>query len=403
MDATKKLYYEDAYQKKMITKGLKQEQDENGDWYVVLEETVFYPTGGGQLHDVGSLNGVKVFKVEEKDGEIRHYVEQKLDALSYIEGEINWDHRFDYMQQHLGQHILSAAFVKVAGIETVSVHLGKETCTIDLNVKELSNKTVQEAENAANQIILENHPVITTWVTKEEAGKFPLRKKLSVNENIRLVIIPDYDYNGCGGTHPSTTGEVSGIKVLGWEKEKGKIRLEFICGKRIFSQFAKKHEVIGKLSQLLSAKEGELADAVVNLQNTNKKLTKELNELNQEILKYEAENLYHQVLEIGEKRIVKKSFVGKTMKDLQKIMRTLIAKDSSLYVILASEDKERLQFVCACPKDSGLNLKDVSFRVLPLIHGKGGGSSTVIQGGGEKTMDAPQLVETIIDFCQFKG
>lgn len=378
-----------------MTKLVKQQQDEEGNWYAVLQETAFYPTGGGQPHDKGVLNGVQVQNVMEVDGEIRHYIERKLDNEQVIEGEIDWERRFDHMQQHLGQHILTAAFVQVANVETVSFHLGKETCTIDLNTTELSHDRIQEAEELANRMILENHPVMTKWVTKEEANQYPLRKKLSVDDKIRLVIIPNYDYNGCGGTHPKTTGEVGGMKILGWEREKKKLRLEFICGKRIFKQFSKKHEIIVNLSQLLSVKQNDIVDAVLQLQNTNKNLGKEINHLEQLILEYEANHL----LELGGK-VIHKVYQNKKMQDLQKLMRILLEKNPTLQIILVNEGENRLEFVCATSKDGSINLKEIASDILPLINGKGGGSPHTIQGGGEKTMSGEKLLEKIIERFQ---
>jgi alanyl-tRNA synthetase len=213
---TEKVYYQDPYKQSFTTKLVKQAQDKNGGYYVVLEKTIFYPTGGGQPHDTGMINGVHVYEVEEIDGEIRHYVEQPIESHNEIIGEIAWDRRFDHMQQHTGQHILSAAFEEVYGYKTVSFHLGKELCTIDLEISNLNEEEANQTEELANKIILENRPIETKWITEAELSHYSLRKELSVSENIRLVIIPNFDYNGCGGTHPNSTGQVSAIKILNW-------------------------------------------------------------------------------------------------------------------------------------------------------------------------------------------
>ncbi|MCM3537953.1 alanyl-tRNA editing protein [Priestia endophytica] len=220
---------------------MKQLQDKKGDFYIILEETAFYPTGGGQPHDIGTLNGIKVLTVEELDGEIRHYTERTLpDSDDKVVGVIDWERRFDYMQQHTGQHILSAAFAQLYDISTVGFHLGKDIVTIDLNISELTEEMISKAEKLANDIIIENRPIVTKWIEYDDLVNYPIRKTPSVKENIRLVIIDEFDYNGCGGTHPNTTGEVGAIKVLNWERQRKKIRLYFICGNRVMTQFDQK-------------------------------------------------------------------------------------------------------------------------------------------------------------------
>ena len=231
--ATEKLYYQNQSMRAFRSKLKRMDQDEKGRIYAVLEKTAFYPTGGGQPHDTGTINGVYVYDVEEAEGEIRHFIEERLEVDSECVGELDWERRFDHMQQHAGQHILSAAFEQVCGYQTVSFHLGKETCTIDLHTGALREEVAFQAEQLANQLILENRPIEAKWVTQEELSQYSLRKDLSVSENIRLVIIPDFDYNGCGGTHPESTGKVSSIKILHWEKQKGHARLHFVCGNRV--------------------------------------------------------------------------------------------------------------------------------------------------------------------------
>ena len=165
----RKLFYADAYLQRDMTKVVNVAKDELEKWYVTLEETVFFPTGGGQPHDVGKINDVVVFDVEEIDGEIRHYIaEPLLEVGEAVEMEINWQRRFDFMQQHTGQHLLTASFVELYGIQTTSFHLGKELVTIDLDVKKVTDEQLLEVEKRANQIILENRPIETKWVNKEE-------------------------------------------------------------------------------------------------------------------------------------------------------------------------------------------------------------------------------------------
>lgn len=397
---TEKLYYQDAYIKDFTARGMHQSQDDAGNWYVVLSESYFYPTGGGQPHDTGLLNGIPVINVEEIDGEIRHYVGKKLEQIDDVIGTINWERRFDHMQQHAGQHILTAAFVEKFKIETVSFHLGMETCTIDLNIEKLTSEMVQSVENRANEILRENRPIEIKWVTKEEAIQFNLRKELSVTEDIRLVIIPDYDYNGCGGTHPHSTSEVSSIKVLDWEKQKGCIRVRFVCGNRVLKQLHKKHAILLELSKQLSSPEGEMRFAVQKLLKSNKELGKTIEELNEQVLQNEARELIATAVEWNGEKVVTKIFHSRTIKQLQKLAKIIINQSQRLNVFFITENDNLLQIVCVRGPLSAINMNSLVKKVLPLINGKGGGSDFSAQGGGEAIISSEELLAHIENFIQ---
>ena len=396
----KKLYYEDPYIKTFETELVYQAADEKERVYAVLKETAFYPTGGGQPHDEGALNNIKVVDVEEVEGEIRHYLEGELDtSTTEVSGEIDWKRRFDHMQQHAGQHILSAAFEELYGYKTVSFHLGRETLTIDLEISELPAEHAEEAERLANAIILENRPIESKCVSAEEASKFPLRKKLSVSEDIRLVIIPEFDYNGCGGTHPTSTGQVSGVKILDWERQKKKIRVQFVCGSRILAQLQTKYEITRNLSQLLNAPEKELPSAASRLIENGKDLEKQLEEAKETLLAFEAKELY--TAEEGE--YVSQVFKGRTIQELQKLARLIASQSENADVILINETADKLQFVCAKGADSESDMKSLSAELLQKINGKGGGNPQFAQGGGEKLMSGEDLLQYALRLAGQKG
>ncbi|MCC3649674.1 alanyl-tRNA editing protein [Cytobacillus oceanisediminis] len=386
----KKLYYENPYIKTFETELVYQAADDKERVYAVLKETAFYPTGGGQPHDEGTLNGIKVVDVEEAEGEIRHYLERELEpSISGISGEIDWNRRFDHMQQHAGQHILSAAFEELYGYKTVSFHLGKEILTIDLEISELPVGHAEEAERLANAIILENRPIEARWVSAEEASQFPLRKQLSVSEDIRLVIVPEFDYNGCGGTHPTSTGQVAGVKVLDWERQKKKIRVQFICGSRILTQLQTKHEITGNLSQLLNAPEQDLPSAASRLIENGKDLEKQLEAAKEALLAYEAKEMFT----AGKEKCISKVFEGRSVQELQKLARLIASQTENADVILINETADKLQFVCARGADSESDMKSLSAELLQKLNGKGGGNPQFAQGGGDKLMSGEDLLE----------
>ncbi len=370
-----RLFYQDAYIEEFQTRGIRQQQDQKGNTYVVLEQTAFYPTGGGQPFDTGILNGIEVVNVEEVEGEIRHFVKEPLSRLDLIKGKINWDRRFDHMQQHNGQHILTASFVELFEIVTVSFHLGREFCTIDLNTENLSDDMVLQAERRANEIILENRQIETKWVTMEEAVNYTLRKQLSVSENIRLVIIPEFDYNGCGGIHPSSTGQVQALKVLNMERQKKNIRLQFICGNRVIKQFHHKHKVLQDLNKLLSSPEQEMTVAVTRLLQNGKHQEKIIEGLKEELLEYEARELLKQSIFKNGFQVMGKVFQNRNVKELQKLAKIMVNIDAGTEVFFITESEGGLQFVCVRGAKGKLNMKSIAAQILPLINGKGGGAN----------------------------
>jgi alanyl-tRNA synthetase len=394
---TIKLYYEDAYIKKFETMINDQRQDKDGRWFVLLDQTAFYPTGGGQPFDEGTLNGVPVTNVEEINGEIRHYIESQMeDTTVSIIGEISWNRRFDHMQQHAGQHILSAAFAETCGYETISFHLGKEILTIDLAVKRITEEEALRAEALANKIIGEARPIQTKWMTTDEAAAYPLRKQPSVSEDIRLVIIPDFDYNGCGGTHPRSTSEVGAIKILDWEKHKSHIRLQFVCGSRVLEQLHQKHKVIKELTATLQAPQDKMAHAAQQLIERLKSQDKQWEETNQKLLEYEADALIKEAIPAGEdSTFISKAFQNRPIKELQTLARHILIEKEDAVVFFVVQNEAKLQLVGAKGKISKLNLKELAPEIFSMINGKGGGKEDFIQGGGDAVISPEELISHI--------
>ena len=390
-----RLYYTDPYCKSFMTRVVNQSQDTEGNYFVVLDNTAFYPTGGGQPHDTGRLNGIAILNVEEVEGEIRHTLAESLGAATEVEGAIDWKRRFDHMQQHAGQHILSAAFVELFGFPTVSFHLGKEIVSIDLDVEEVSPEQLDAVEKLANDIVIENKLIEIKWVTEDELHHYPLRKQLAVTDEIRLVIIPDFDYNGCGGIHPSTTGQVSALKILSTEKHRGKVRVHFVCGGRVLQQLQRKNQELVETSRLLSAPDNGVADAVQKLLETNQSLEKSLVDTQEALLAFEVTALLSQ----QEQGIVKALFMDRTVQQLQKLARLLVTEADEMIVLLVAESDNRLQFVAARGASVKTSMKQVASAALPLINGKGGGNDAFVQGGGERLVSTEELLTVMEDSC----
>ncbi|MGP4060531.1 alanyl-tRNA editing protein [Halobacillus sp. H74] len=388
---TRKLYYENVYNMQFQSKVIKIDQDERGH-YVVLEETAFYPTGGGQPHDKGTLNGMEVIDVEEVEGEVRHYTDRLLSEAGSVEGIIDQGRRLDHMQQHCGQHIISAVFHDKFGIPTTSFHLGTDSVTIDLDTEFLDADLLEKAEEEVNRIIRDNYPVETKWVAVEKASEYPVRKPLAVDGDVRLVIIPDIDYSGCGGTHPNFTGEVMAAKFLGWTRNKKQVRLEFVCGYRVLRKLGQKHQVLTEMKRLVAKPEQKLVEEVDELIKINKQKDKKIAELEEQLLEYEARDI---ISESQGDKVIQRVFKDYPIKTLQSLGKVIIEEAPDAYLIFISEQNDQLQFVLAHGTDINRNMNDVAKQILPLIEGKGGGKPNFVQGGGKKFIDGQDFAERV--------
>ena len=381
-------YYQDAMMQQFTAQVVKTGIEEARN-FIVLNNTAFYPTGGGQPHDTGWIQDLEIIDVEKVDDEIRHYTLADVSNISgEISGKLDWSRRFDHMQQHAGQHILTAAFVELFDFATVSFHLGTDLSTIDLNVGEVSDEQLAAVERRANEIILENRPIETKWVTKDELAQYNLRKDVAVDGDIRLVIIPDYDYNGCGGTHPTSTGQVGLIKILATEKMKQQIRVHFVCGNRVLQQLAMRKQVLSDVARQLNAPEEEAADALRKFATAAKQTEKSLTVAQDALLEFEAK-------ELAKEPVATAIFENRSIQSLQKLARFITQQNAEAIALLVANNEDKLQFVAARGSEQTTSMKEISAVALPLITGKGGGSDALVQGGGEKLISAEALLEAM--------
>ncbi|MBJ7944980.1 MULTISPECIES: serine-tRNA(Ala) deacylase AlaX [Bacillus cereus group] len=394
-----KLYYIDAYTKDFTTKIIKQDYDKEGNLYVVLNETAFYPTGGGQPYDTGTLNGTLVTNVEEVNGEIRHFIAEQLEAEE-VEGKINWERRFDHMQQHAAQHILSAAFWDHFNIPTIGFHLGKETVTIDLETENLPAETIEKAVQIANNIVFENHPIRIQWMNLEEAKTLPLRKETTLTENIRVVIIENFDYNGCGGTHPRRTGEVGLIQVLNWERNKGGIRLTFIAGWRTLKLMGQQQQIMKDVSKQLNSSETDIPAKVAQLLISQKENEKAIQTMNEKLLFAEANELLQQPAEIHAGLLISKVFTNRSMQEVAKLSAIITEQQEHAITYFIIENDDKLQCILACGKTVTLDMNALLKDALPAIEGKGGGNKKSARGGGKAIMSGDEFLHQLISSLQ---
>ena len=390
-----KIYYTDAYQQSFTAQIIKQDFDNTGKLYVTLTETAFYPTSGGQPHDTGTLNEAAVTNVEEIDGEIRHFISSELHTKE-VTGKINWQRRFDHMQQHTAQHILSAAFWDHFDIPTIGFHLGKETITIDLDTPELSIETANSALQIANQVVFENHPIHIKWMNLEEAKQLPLRKEPTLTDHIRIVIIENYDYNGCGGTHPKYTGEVGPIHIISWERNKGGIRLTFVAGWRVLKLMERYQLIIKDVTKQLNSNENDIPNKVTQLLTSQKESEKELQTMNEKLLFVEANELLQHSKDVHAGTLISKVFKNRSMQEITKLSAIITEQNAHLITYFVTENEEKLQCVLACGKAVTANMDTILKSALPAIEGKGGGNPKSARGGGQAVLTGEEFLALLV-------
>ncbi len=377
---TERLYNDDPYLKEFDAEVVETKSFED-KYGIVLDRTAFYPEGGGQPFDTGYLNDANVLQVIEKYGELLHIIDKPLQSKT-VKGLISWSRRFDHMQQHTGQHILSACFEKLLNGSTDSFHLGKDIVSIEIGIENFCDSDAEHIENMANDIIYSNLPVTAKIVTDLELQSIPLRKKPKVTENIRIVEVKEIDYSPCGGTHVSSTGEVGMIKIKNWEKCKGGFRFTFVCGYRALTDYGLQNSIIRALGEKLSVRDFDIVEAVSKLQTDYRMTQKQLTAATQELIKYEAEQLLAESSPVGDIKIISKVLYGRSMNDA-KLLAQYLTQAPATIALLACRN-ESIQVLFTRSEDVSIDMNYLLKAVFPIIDGKGGGNARTAQGGGSK-------------------
>lgn len=350
---------------------------------VVLDRTAFYPTGGGQPHDVGVLGGLRVVDVvEDSQAErILHIVQGQPEfALGdEITGEVDSRRRTDFMQQHTGQHVLSQAFLRVAGAETRSVHFGEETSTIDLALESPDEDAIRRAEELASQIVFEDREVRCHIVTPEQLVQFPLRKEPAVTGCARIVEITDFDWSPCGGTHAHRTGEVGLIAVRGWERAKRMCRVEFVCGGRALRDYRRANDAAKAVASLLTTRREDIPARVAHLLEEHRHSLRRIRELTRRLAEEEAERLAREAPMIGAIRLVARAFRDRTNDDVRLLARTLI-KHNQIVVLFGVCEPNGARLTFARSADLPMDMVELLRSVCLSLGGSGGGAPDFAQG-----------------------
>lgn len=387
---TERLYYHDSFLYEFDADVLDLVSASNPDSRpaVILDRTAFYPTSGGQVFDTGWIlhanNRLRVLEVvEQDDGQILHILENAgpIQKGTRVHGLIDVDRRRDHIQQHSGQHVLSAAFVRLFALPTVSFHMGVESCSIDLDTKTLSSAQVESAEVLANDIVMENRAVSIRFVTQEEARGLGLRKIPPVErERLRLIDVDDFDLTACGGTHVSATGAIGCILLRKTEKTRQGWRVEFVCGKRAVATARHDYKVLAETGGLLSSHIWDIPQQVRKLQEESRDSRKSREQLLEELADLHAGRLFGETSENSGRKIIIQTFPDRDLTFIKLLAQRLTRQSAGVVALLGvTSNPPALVFAQSPgqPFDMGALMKDA----LARLGGRGGGGRDMAQGG----------------------
>jgi alanyl-tRNA synthetase len=386
--ATKKLYLEDSYIVSFQATLLSCQTLDDGRIAAILDQTCFYPESGGQLGDRGVIEDVDVVDVWEDDSEIVYHGLAEELPPGPVRCQVDWDRRFDHMQQHTGQHVLSRAFIEIAVLETVSFHMGADGCTIDIVGGELTDEAMNEAEALANAVIWQDRDVAVKTVSPSELEDNALRKKLPGGvAEVRLVEIDGFDVIGCCGTHVRRTGELGAIKVLKHEKVKNTHRVSFKVGRRAFQDFCDKHDIVKTLANRFTTSAEGLDDKVAKLQVEEQRHRKDLKKLSKRLTGLEAGSLLDAAEVHGDRRLVARVFEDYDDNYLRALSSELRTRKGTINIMGSAGG----MVVCNASADIPIDFSNSVVKYAESLGGSGGGK------GGFATVQLPKDV-SVEDF-----
>lgn len=376
-------YYDDSYVRSFSARVVEQ-LTLNDHPAVVLDKTYFYPTGGGQPNDLGQIGTSAVLDVQSRksDNAVLHVIEAPVE-VSDVSCTLDWIRRFDHMQQHTGQHVLSQAFVQTASASTVGFHLSADSLTIDLDRADLTESEITNVEDLANRIVFDNRPVTARIIDPALADGVRMRRlpEALATNGLRVVEIKDFDLTACGGTHVAHTGEIGLIKVVKTEKRGDKLRIEFCCGGRALRDYRERNRATGLLAVDLTCPVSEMPDAVTRMREDLKMAQRALKMAQEDLTRYEAADLLAQAESREGYRLVSAAFADRDMTALRALASRLIDQPGIVAFLVAYG--VHLQLVFGRSSDLAFDMNAVFKNVTKDLPGiKGGGPVHLVQGGG---------------------
>lgn len=338
----------------------------DGNYHLILDKTIFYPhLSGGQPRDKGTIDNMEVIDVFERKDQIIHVIKERIESTN-VKLSIDWDNRFDMMQQHTGQHILSLGIRKLFNGQTIGFHIGQDYASIDVDLKNLDEKQIAQIELLTNTIIQSNFP-IKSYIQRKDGQDF------------RIVEIEDMDSNPCCGTHVYNTGEVGLLKIIKTSNYKGGSRIEFLCGIRSLKDYSWKDKYIKGISNLLSSNEKDAFEKVQGLFRNHKDLEKENRNLRKEAYNFKAQLYLKDAKEIKGVNYIVKEFKDKDIKEISLVSSILMSQKKTIQ-IYSIKNEDTGYFFLSKTKDMTIDLKEILEEVSQNIILKGGGNSQSIQG-----------------------
>jgi alanyl-tRNA synthetase len=401
MPATERLYYNDSHLIEFEARVVDVTERVSGWSAVVLDRTAFYPTGGGQPSDTGTLNGVRVVEcIDDGDRGVLHVMQGITPARdAVVAGRVDWARRLDHMQQHTGQHILSQAFSQLFNAPTKSFRVLETVCEIDIELDNPSSEIIERAVELANNVVWEDRTITIHNVSAEEAAELPLRKEPARAGELRLIEIEGFDLTPCGGTHAYRTGEVGMIVVRSWERAKGLTRIEFAAGMRALADYRRANRSARDVAALFSTGRDDAAQHAAQLVEENKELHRHVRVLEEIAAGVEAERMLSSAPICPDgTRIVTHVFdagdssSARDAESLKKLAHALIEHPRTI-ALLASRDKDTARLVFARSGDAFGDMNDLMREACTLLDGRGGGRPEMAQGGGKNVSKLAEALD----------
>jgi alanyl-tRNA synthetase len=392
---TRRLYFEDAYQREFVGRVLEQFVHQ-GKPAAVLDQTCFYPESGGQPSDRGRLGEAEVISALEDGSRVVHLLDRELSRRE-IRGNIDWTRRFDHMQQHTGQHILSQCFVEIVRGETRSFHLGEQGATLEIGISAISAEDLERIEARANEIVFEDREIKMYFVDAEAVKRVPLRRPPKKEGTIRVVEVDGFDFSACGGTHCRRTGEVGLVKIIRWDKIRNNLRFEFLCGQRARRDYTEKNRSILEISRKLSIREGDAAEAVEKTIQEAKYLRKRQRQLQEALTAYQAE----EAVKKAKGRLIRATWTDRTPEEA-KLLALSIIRLAERVVLFAVRSEARDHLLFACSEQLPLDMRELIPLVNSRVPSRGGGRASLVELVAEQGSDLEEVLSAAEAYLEGK-
>jgi len=369
---TKRLFFDDAYLTEFDARVVERREIE-GRPAIVLDRTAFYPEAGGQSCDQGTIDGIAVLQVVEDGERIIHVLERAIDTDT-VHGRIDGPRRFDRMQQHSGQHILSQAFYEVVKGATMSFHIGDEVSTLEIGLPKISDADLDKVEARANAVVFEDREIKTYFVPEDRIGTVPLRKPPKKKGPIRVVEVSGFDYSACGGTHCRRAGEIGLIKVTKADRIRNNLRFEFVCGGRALRDYQEKNRTVRQAAAFFSVADSDVTASIEKSLAEIKALKKKARKIEERIASYEA----HEIIHGAQGKVIQAVFEDKSPEEAR-FLAIQVIRNAERIVLFGAYGETQSHLILAAAEGLGLDVRTLIPAVSAVVQVRGGGSPSLVE------------------------